>query len=137
MKVINKQTGEQIEAVYATTPSGQKRFNVNGKFYTDKQFGKLFTTTGETESLNMKWKSHIRGLFDEIIQNGGDKTYYFRLPLQITIQIIAEAAAHAAQIKDDKMIGYFARLGLYAFSDPTNKEEYNSELTKFYCDKTL
>lgn len=38
-----KTTGKIITAIYTTTPGGNKRYNVNGKFYTDRQFDKLFT----------------------------------------------------------------------------------------------
>jgi hypothetical protein len=40
--VIEKTTGKQFVAVYALNSGGNLRFNVNGKFYTDKQFNKLF-----------------------------------------------------------------------------------------------
>lgn len=42
MKIKVKATGEEKIAIYATTPAGHKRNNVDGKFYTDKRFYQLF-----------------------------------------------------------------------------------------------
>lgn len=81
------------------------------------------------------WKSHIRNLLDEVIQNNS-KMAIFHKPFQITMNILAEAAQHAVKIKDDKMIGFFARLALYEFSDPTNKAEFDQERTNYYINKT-
>lgn len=82
------------------------------------------------------WKSHIRNMFDEVIQSN-DKMAIFHKPFQITMLILGAAAKYAAETGDEKMIGYFARLALYEFSDPTNKEEFNQERTQYYIDKTL
>jgi hypothetical protein len=40
-----RQTGEIKTAVYATTPTGNKKYNVDGKFYSDKKFNELFEIT--------------------------------------------------------------------------------------------
>lgn len=40
--VINKTTGERTTAQYAPNSRGNLRMWVNGKFYSDKQFNKLF-----------------------------------------------------------------------------------------------
>lgn len=42
MKIQVKLTNETKTAIYGTTPSGNKRMWVDGKFYSDKQFDKLF-----------------------------------------------------------------------------------------------
>lgn len=47
MKVILRSTGEIKLATYANTKNGDKKMNVDGKFYTDKQFSKLFFTPTE------------------------------------------------------------------------------------------
>lgn len=43
MYIIEISTGEMKTAQYITTKSGNKRMNVEGKTYTDKQFNKLFS----------------------------------------------------------------------------------------------
>ena len=45
IKVIDKKTGKENTAVYALTPKGNWRMNVDGKFYTDKSFDKNFKIT--------------------------------------------------------------------------------------------
>jgi hypothetical protein len=40
--VIVKATGEQKTAVYMANRQGNKQYNIDGKFYTDKAFSKLF-----------------------------------------------------------------------------------------------
>ena len=42
MKIQVKLTGEIKTAIYAAKPNGDKRMWVDGKFYSDKQFSKLF-----------------------------------------------------------------------------------------------
>lgn len=80
------------------------------------------------------WKSHVRNLFDEILTNPG--TSILRRPLQITISILGVAAQYAADTNNEVMIGYFARLAIYTFSDPTNHAEYDKERTDYYIKKT-
>lgn len=41
-KIEVKATGEVITAIYYRNRKGNMQFNVNGKFYNDKQFSKLF-----------------------------------------------------------------------------------------------
>lgn len=43
MKVICKKSGREYEAVYAANRLGNMRMWVEGKFYSDKKFDKLFT----------------------------------------------------------------------------------------------
>lgn len=133
MKVQNKVTGEIKYAVYAANTSGNMRYNVDGKFLTDKQFDKNYIIVKANQDIKPVWCSHLRMLFDEILINEG--THVLHKPLQITINIIAEAAMYAASIKDEKMIGYFARLAIYTFSDPESKD-FDKTLTNYYIDKT-
>jgi len=42
INVQNKITGQIHVAVYTFTPSGNLRYNVDGKFYTDKKFDQTF-----------------------------------------------------------------------------------------------
>lgn len=83
---------------------------------------------------NNVWRSHVRNLFDEIMVNPG--TRILKVPLQITINILAEAAQYAGKSGDEKMIGYFARLAIYAFSDPTDKKDFDQQRTDNYINKT-
>jgi hypothetical protein len=81
----------------------------------------------------MKWRSNIKSLFNEVLNNPG--TAAAKIPLQITLNIIAEAAMYAAKTKDDKMISYFVALGIYEFSDPYSEhydEKRSSEYLKIY-----
>jgi len=41
-KIEVKATGEVITAIYDRNRKGNMQFNVNGKFYNDKKFSKLF-----------------------------------------------------------------------------------------------
>jgi hypothetical protein len=129
--VIEKSTGEKKTALYETTPKGNKRFNVDGKFYSDKQFNQKFGIVDNNEPL--VWKSHVRQLFEEVLTNKA--CWILKQPLSITLSILGEMAQHAAEIKDEKMIGYFCRLALYTFSDPTDKD-YDEERAAYYIGKT-
>lgn len=88
---------------------------------------------GERDYTMLIWKSHVRNLFDEILIN--KDCLILHKPLQITIGILGEMASHAAKSNDEKMIGYFCRLALYTFSDPTNPD-YDKERTDYYINKT-
>lgn len=87
------------------------------------------------ETLTVKWRSHIRNMFDEIL-GYNNKMYPFDKPFRITMSILGAAAKHAAEIGDEKMIGYFCRLSLYTFSDPASKD-YDKERTDYYINKTV
>jgi len=41
-KIKVKATGQIITAIYAPNRKGNLQYNVNGKFYNDKQFNRLF-----------------------------------------------------------------------------------------------
>lgn len=68
------------------------------------------------------WKSQIRSLFEEIMENGGPAVAILHTPLRITYGILRGAAKRAAELQDDEMIGWMCRLGLYEFSDPAHKD---------------
>lgn len=135
VNVINKQTGATFTAVYAPNSKGNMRYNIEGKFYTDKTFDKTFgimpvnNRTGE-------WKSHVRNMFDELL-GFNEHMGCFDKPFRITMNILSKAAQDAAKQGNEAMIGHFCKLSLYTFSDPTCKEDYNADLTAYYISKTL
>jgi hypothetical protein len=131
MTVMFKATGERTTAQYITTQTGNKRYNVNGKTYSDRQFDKTFAIV--PDSGPMIWKSHVRQLFTEILDSN-DTTWILSQPLRITLHILGAAAQHAAKIQDDKMIGFFCSLALYTFSDPTDPD-FDQERTNYYLNK--
>lgn len=127
MKVIEIQTGLHKTAIYGINSKGNKRFNVDGKFYSDKQFDKLFKKIDTSNELY--WSSHVPQLFKEIIENGGPSMYAVHMPLKITLSILLEAAKRAIELQDEKLIAIFCRLTLYEDSDPYHKN-YDEEKTK-------
>jgi len=48
--VIHKATGTEYVGIYSHNSCGNLRINVDGKFYTDKQFDKTFTIKQTCES---------------------------------------------------------------------------------------
>lgn len=42
-KILVKSTNEVKTAIYMPNRKGNKQFNVDGKFYNDKEFSKIFT----------------------------------------------------------------------------------------------
>lgn len=82
------------------------------------------------------WKSHVRNLFDEIRTCTGKEGIALNRPLEITFGLMVLAAKQAAEVGDEKLIGFFCRMAIYDFSDPTNKEEYDAERTAYYINKT-
>lgn len=59
MKVLNNKTGEITNATYANNRLGNLRMWVNGKFYDDKKFNKLFSRLDPTENyikVNGAWQ---------------------------------------------------------------------------------
>lgn len=134
MEVMLKTTGERKTAQYITTERGNKRYNVDGKTYSDKQFDKTFAYP-VPDNGPMVWKSHIRQLFDEILQCN-DKMWILKQPLMITMKTLGAAAEHAAKMQDDKMIGFFCAMALYQFSDPTHPD-YDPQRTNYYLNKMI
>lgn len=134
MKIKVKSTGEIKYAVYAATPTGNKRFNVDGKFYTDKQFNKLFEPvispedTGEDDS--MKFKIHTFFFLKEIVDNALPQNMGVLFqPLNIFRSLLVEVGNEAARINDHKLNKLMIRLGIYSMACPDDKD-YNPELVK-------
>ena len=86
MKVRNKITGKIFDATYGATSGGNMRMWVDGKFYTDKQFGSTFqvlrTATEEdfkvgTTLIDSEGYEHtIREKYDEGIWNTRGKVVF-------------------------------------------------------------
>jgi hypothetical protein len=53
MKAIEISSGREVFAVYAANRLGNMRLNVEGKFYSDKQFSKLFDLVQKTPRQNI------------------------------------------------------------------------------------
>ena len=128
--VIDNETGEEKIAVYAANRKGNMRYNIDGKFYTDKQFDKKFSP-----QFKGVWKSNIKALFEEIIEAGGPSVDIMHMPLRITYLILREAAQRALELQDEKLISIFCKLAMYEESDPYNpnydKEKILSLIDKF------
>ena len=59
MKVIENHTNQIYNSTYAHNRLGNLRMWVNGKFYSDKEFGKKFTQIDPTENyikIDGKWQ---------------------------------------------------------------------------------
>jgi len=82
----------------------------------------------------LAFRSHVKNLFEEILSN--DNMWVMKQPLGITLNILRDAANYAAELGDEKMIGYFVRLALYTFSDPTHPD-YDKERTMSYISNTV
>ena len=54
MKVIEKATGAEKDAIYAANSLGNMRMNVDGKFYTDKKFNEKFTIKSDKQCTSPK-----------------------------------------------------------------------------------
>jgi hypothetical protein len=136
VKIIEKKTGKENTAVYGRNRRGNLRYNVDGKFLSDKEFNKHYSLVDEVQHKELSWKVHIPSLFNEIVENGGLGTSIFRVPLSITSRILGEVAQRALELNDPKLNALMCRLTLYEQSDPYSKE-YNPKLTndtisKFY-----
>ena len=59
MKVFNKITGAVTVAIYATNPQGNKRFNVDGIFLSDKKFNANFLPAHDDYCNNREHKKLI------------------------------------------------------------------------------
>lgn len=78
------------------------------------------------------FRVNLKALFEEVLQNKGNSI--LRMPLQITLNTIAEIAVYAHKIGDDKLIGHFCKLGMYEFSNQYS-EYYNEDATEYYIKK--
>jgi len=53
VRAIERSSGKEIFAIYAANSSGNMRLNVNGKFYSDRQFSKLFDSIQKNPQQNI------------------------------------------------------------------------------------
>jgi hypothetical protein len=78
---------------------------------------------------NLKWRSNVKSLFNEIRENGGHSVAIMNIPLRITYSILREAAQRAVELQDGKLIAIFARLSMYEEADQYSKL-YDKEKTE-------
>ncbi len=134
MKVIERTSGEKKIALYETNRLGNKQFNVDGKFYSDKQFDKLFGKIEINDEDPLCWTVVLRQLFDETLLNKDCWILY--QPFNITMNIMGLLAEYVKEIGDEKLIGFMCRFSVYTFSDPTHPD-YDEEKSNYYISKTL
>lgn len=127
MNIIVKATGEKITAQYITTASGNKRYSVHGKTYSDKQFDKLFAKCGEIEDRLIEWRVNTVGLLKELMDGYPSKGGIFFQPINIFKELLALVAQRAAELNDPVLNSLMCRLALYGESDP-NSPDYNAEM---------
>ena len=126
MKVVVKSTGEQKTAIYAANSTGNMRMNVDGKFYTDKQFGKMFTPIDE----NMTFRIHTDLFLRELVDNGLQPNMgVFHKPINIFRNLLAQVGEQAARINDHELNKLMIRLGIYSMACP-DSEDYNADLVR-------
>lgn len=87
-----------------------------------------------TEDITHMWKINAGQLFTELIDNNS-QNWIFTQPFKILYGILQRTAKRAAELKDDKMIGYMCKLGMYEFADPTHKD-YNRDACEKYINAT-
>jgi hypothetical protein len=127
-KVLVKATGETKVAVYAPNSSGNMRYNVDGKFYSDKKFNQLFEIV-DNNSKPLSWSIQTKALFEEILGNNPNM-WIMQQPLRILYNILQQGAARAIELQDEKMIAIFCKLAMYEESDPTSKK-YDAEKMEY------
>lgn len=129
MRIQDKHSGEIKTAIYATTPAGNKRYNVDGKFYSDRAFDKKFKAVDSTQ---LEWRANTPALLKEMVECGstnGNVMGAFRTPINIFLGILAEVAQRAIELDDPKLNALMCRLSLYDESDPYS-DGYNKQLTE-------
>lgn len=135
VNIRRRATGEKGIAVYSTTGKGHKRYNVDGKFYSDTKFDATFAIISTEEENELPWKSNVKALFEEIIENGGHAVAAAHMPLKITFALLTKVAARANQLQDPELNSLMARLALYAECDPYSKDFKGEEFTKQVVDQ--
>lgn len=91
------------------------------------------------KSTKAVWRSHIKSLFEEIIEYGGSSVAACHTPLKLTFAILKEVAVRANELQDPKLNSLMARLALYEECDPKSKHFKGFEFTDrvINMDKTL
>lgn len=125
MNVIRKKDSKSFFAVYSANRLGNMRFNVDGKFYTDKEFEKQFQRGPEL------WRVNTAALFKEIIEYNQGMGCFFQ-PINILKGLLAQVAERASQLNDPIMNELMCRLAFYEISDP-----YNPAYDKSITDETI
>ncbi len=80
-----------------------------------------------TVQKDLVWKSNIKSLFEEIIENTKEGQALDK-PLRITYNILLEVSKRASELNDDKLNGLMCRLALYEIAD-NYSPGYDKKLT--------
>lgn len=132
VKIIDRETGEEKEAVYgAFSSSGNKRYHVDGKPLSDKQFNFRYQIkSDDAEMINqdeyLLWRVNTPQLLKEILESNPGMGI-MRSPFNIFKQVLAELAEHAIRINDPELNAIMCRLALYSVGDPYDPD-YNKEV---------
>lgn len=115
MKIRVKSTGEIKYAVYATTKTGNKRYNVDDKFYTDKQFDKTFEIIADNSDKALYFRVDTMKLLHEIADGALalGKMGVLKVPLNVLRINLGIAAEIATRINDPELNIAMIDLGLY------------------------
>lgn len=79
---------------------------------------------------DMVWRSHVKKLFEEIIEHGGHAVSAAHTPLRLTYSILIEVAQRANELQDPKLNSLMARLALYEECDPASPHYNGHEFTE-------
>jgi len=82
---------------------------------------------------NLKYKSNVKGLFEEII-GSNNQMWIMRQPLKLTYQILQEVAQRSQEINDPKLNCLMLRLSLYDINDPQS-ENFDQDAVEKYLDQ--
>lgn len=86
----------------------------------------------------MQWQSHVRGLFDEIIENAGPGTAGpVTVGLKLTYGILQEVAQRALELDDPQLNALMCRLAMFSFADPYSKDYNHDVVAKVKAGVTL
>jgi hypothetical protein len=78
------------------------------------------------------WKVHLPKLLHEVMNN--ETAWILKQPIQLTMGILSEMAAKAVNEKNELMIAFCGRLGLYEASEPNREghEELQKLMDKYF-----
>jgi len=85
------------------------------------------------------WRSNVKALFEEMIENGGHAIASCHMPLKITYAILTEVAQRANELQDPKLNSLMARLALYDECNPYSEHYKGNEFASkvIEMDKSL